>query len=97
MTSALLVNAGSQHRYTKLAGKTTITFMAKSLLKLGQEMALNDTTRPTIGLDVGNGAEKLYSGLGQILPESYILSIEERAMFANQGSGIYGISGGRSF
>ena len=60
---------------------------SKSPPQLGQEMASDDTTRHTlaIGLDVGNGAEKLYSGLGQILQESYILYLGERATFTNQG------------
>lgn len=38
-----------------------------------------------IGLDVGNGAVKLYSALGQILQESYILYLPERAAHPNQG------------
>lgn len=62
-------------------------FTAKSPSKSGHEMAFDDTTRHTlaIGLDIGNGAGKLYSGLGQILQESYILYFEDRATFPNQG------------
>ena len=38
-----------------------------------------------IGLDVGNGAVKLYSALGETLMESYILFLSERATHANAG------------
>ncbi|GAQ00166.1 ParM/StbA family protein [Leptolyngbya sp. NIES-2104] len=74
-----------------------MTFMTKNLPKVGQNAASDDTTRQTlaIGLDVGNGAEKLYSGLGQILQESYVLYLEERATFANQGYVEY-LDGNRS-
>ena len=46
-----------------------------------------DSTRQTtaIGLDVGNGALKLFSSLGQILLESYVLYLPERATHANAG------------
>ena len=50
-------------------------------------MAVDATTGQAlaIGLDVGNGAEKLYPSLGQVLQESYVLYLEERATFAKQG------------
>jgi len=61
--------------------------MTKSPSKAGHEVAVDATTGQAlaIGLDVGNGAEKLYPSLGQVLQESYVLYLEERATFANQG------------
>jgi len=61
--------------------------ITKSPPKVGHEVAADATTGQAlaIGLDVGNGAKKLYSGLGQVLQESYVLYLEERATFANQG------------
>jgi hypothetical protein len=38
-----------------------------------------------IGLDVGNGAVKMFSGMGQTLMESYVLYLSERATHANLG------------
>jgi len=38
-----------------------------------------------IGLDVGNGAVKMFSSMGQTLMESYILYLSERATHANLG------------
>lgn len=38
-----------------------------------------------IGFDIGNGASKLYCGLGMVLQESYVLYLPEPATFANQG------------
>ncbi|MEP1078598.1 hypothetical protein NDI52_24630 [Leptolyngbya sp. PL-A3] len=38
-----------------------------------------------IGYDIGNGASKLYCGLGMVLQESYVLYLPEPATFANQG------------
>ncbi|MCY7276248.1 MAG: hypothetical protein LH702_21550, partial [Phormidesmis sp. CAN_BIN44] len=38
-----------------------------------------------IGLDVGNGAVKLSSSMGQTLMESYLLYLSERATHANLG------------
>ena len=48
-----------------------------------------------IGLDVGNGATKLYSSLGEPLMESYILLLLERATHANAGYVEY-LEGSRS-
>ena len=61
--------------------------MTKSSSKAGHEVAVDATTGQAlaIGLDVGNGAEKLYSSLGQVLQERYALYLEERATFAKQG------------
>jgi len=42
-----------------------------------------------IGLDVGNGAIKLYSGMGEVLLESYTLYQSERATYSNQGYAEY--------
>ena len=38
-----------------------------------------------IGLDVGNGAVKLTSSMGQTLMESYVYYLSERATHANLG------------
>jgi Actin like proteins N terminal domain len=48
-----------------------------------------------IGLDVGNGAVKLFSAMGEILLESYIVYQAERATYANQGYAEY-VSGDRA-
>jgi Actin like proteins N terminal domain len=48
-----------------------------------------------IGLDVGNGAVKLFSAMGEILLESYIVYQAERATYANHGYAEY-VSGDRS-
>ena len=48
-----------------------------------------------IGLDVGNGAVKLYSSLGETLMESYVLYLSERATHANAGYVEY-LEGSRS-
>ena len=60
---------------------------SKSPPRAGHDLASADTARQTlaIGLDVGNGAEKLYCELGQILQESYVLYVSERATSHNQG------------
>lgn len=48
-----------------------------------------------IGLDVGNGAVKLYSALGESITESYVLYLNERATHNNAGYVEY-IEGSRS-
>ena len=48
-----------------------------------------------IGLDVGNGAVKLFSSLGETLMESYVLYLSERATHANAGYVEY-LEGSRS-
>jgi hypothetical protein len=48
-----------------------------------------------IGLDVGNGAVKMFSALGENLIESYVLYLPERATHANAGYVEY-VSGTRS-
>ena len=48
-----------------------------------------------IGLDVGNGAVKLFSSLGEVLMESYVLFLSERATHSNVGYVEY-LSGSRS-
>ena len=58
------------------------------------EDASNDQSLP-IGFDIGNGASKLYCGLGMVLQESYLLYLPEPATFANQGYVEY-IEGDRS-
>ena len=48
-----------------------------------------------IGLDVGNGAVKMYSALGENILESYVLYLSERATHANSGYVEY-LEGSRS-
>jgi len=48
-----------------------------------------------VGLDVGNGAVKLYSSLGEDIMESYVLYLSERATHANKGYVEY-LDGSRS-
>lgn len=48
-----------------------------------------------IGLDVGNGAVKMYSSLGEDILESYVLYLSERATHANAGYVEY-LEGSRS-
>ena len=48
-----------------------------------------------IGLDVGNGAVKMYSALGENILESYVLYLSERATHANSGYVKY-LEGSRS-
>ena len=48
-----------------------------------------------IGLDVGNGAVKLYSSMGQTCMESYVHYLPERATHANLGYVEY-LSGDRA-
>lgn len=69
----------------------------KSALNNGHAMTADDGISQVtpIGLDVGNGAVKLYSGMGQHLLESYVFYLEERASFANQGYVEY-LAGDRS-
>jgi hypothetical protein len=63
----------------------------------GQEMTERATPRQymPIGLDVGNGAVKLFSAMGEILLESYIVYQAERATYANHGYAEY-VSGDRA-
>ena len=64
-----------------------------SELTMGEQSALAETSQVMphsanflpIGLDVGNGAVKLYSSLGETLMESYVLYLSERATHANAG------------
>ncbi len=48
-----------------------------------------------VGLDVGNGAVKMYSALGEDIMESYVLYLSERATHANKGYVEY-LEGSRS-
>jgi hypothetical protein len=61
--------------------------LSKPALQPSPNASSAASTRQTvaIGLDVGNGAVKLYSGLGQILQESYVLYLPERATHPNPG------------
>ena len=51
--------------------------------KLPNAASINQVT--PIGLDVGNGAVKLISSMGQTLMESYVHYLSERATHANLG------------
>ncbi len=59
------------------------------------QLAPHSTNFLPIGLDVGNGAVKMYSSLGETLMESYVLYLSERATHANSGYVEY-IEGSRS-
>jgi hypothetical protein len=55
--------------------------------KLSLSLTASDTSGHfvALGLDVGNGAVKLYSSLGETLLESYVLPLSERASHINSG------------
>lgn len=60
-----------------------------------QTISLTTSQFLPIGLDVGNGAVKMFSSMGETLMESYILYLNERATHANGGYVEY-LDGSRS-
>ena len=70
------------------------TFSTGTVRHVEAESATSRHYTP-IGLDVGNGAVKLYSAMGETLLESYVLYQSERATFTNHGYAEY-ICGDRS-
>ena len=74
------------------------TLTARSIDELTaatSQIAPPSTNFLPVGLDVGNGAVKLFSSLGETLMESYVLYLSERATHSNIGYVEY-LEGSRS-